>query len=378
MKGSPLRPRLRAGLALAAVGLLVVWLWPRDPVPPPVEAPLERRAPAAVAPPPAPPEVALEPRTESLRRLEPEESEPVRRLRDLAADYRAQADFPGWSHAIDDGVDPVVRDRTPSAQRSIPSDLSPVLVIRAEQISFEAPQPIVIHAALEDPDGRIVADAIRGELRDLEGAVVWSGAFQLVLAGEDGAPGPSYSAQFVPQLPDTSRTNGIYTIEVVAAIGDQERAATTSLLYGEPRAKLTGRFEDRIEDGSLRIDAEVEVFDASRFHLEGTLAVPAGRAIAWGQFARHLEPGIHWLPLTFHGLAVSRSGADGPYELRSLALQATGEMPGQKNDLWTNAHRTAAYAADEFTTEGFGDAHLIELAERLERRASERARSAPR
>ena len=115
------------------------------------------------------------------------------------------------------------------------------------------------------------------------------------------------------------------------------------------------------------IEAQVEVDDASRFHLEGTLATLDGTLLAWSQSAATLGPGLGWIPLTFYGLALHEMGRDGPYRLRFAALTTTGEMPNQKSALVRDGHVTAFYRAGDFRTDAFEDPDLIDAAERLER-----------
>ena len=88
--------------------------------------------------------------------------------------------------------------------------------------------------------------------------------------------------------------------------------------------------------------------------------------IAWAQNASTLPAGTHWLPITYYGLVFHEKGVDGPYVVKSMALSTTGEMPNQKNDVVTNAFRTAAYRTDQFSDKPFDDPVLLETARRLE------------
>jgi hypothetical protein len=363
------RNRNRIGLwgavALAAALLATALLWPRAPHAP------------------TPPQVAAAP--EPLASFDPEPAAPapepalaeivavadgfVPLAHDAARDYRERADFPEWSFAIEDGIDPLERDRSVSPQRSHPADLVPVLVVEPEQVSFEAPRPVVIRARLEDGTTLALPRSIRGEVRDVSGETRASVRFEDDGVGFDAAEDDRlYTATFTPGEGGIPEMQGAYLIEVIAKVetDPEPRVAVSGFLYSVPKAELTGRFRDHAAAGSLVVEAELEVFEASRFHLEATLASETGRALAWAQEARALSTGSHWVPLSFYGLALQRAGVDGPYRLRSIALQSTDEMPARKSDLLTDAHTTAFYRANEFTRDPFGDAELLEAAERLE------------
>ena len=176
-----------------------------------------------------------------------------------------------------------------------------------------------------------------------------------------------FTTVLAPSREQARDYKGAQLVEVHAeTLAGELRTAATGFLYSFPLAHLTGRYRDTLADGSLRVDAEVAVEETSRFHLEATLAGADGAPIAWSQNAMVLEPGTAWIPLTFYGLVLHDAKVDGPYVLRSVALSTTGEMPNQKNDVVTDAFRTAAYRADQFSDKPFDDPVLLETARRLE------------
>lgn len=358
---------LWGAVAIAAALLITALLWPRArPTPRTARAPVAA-APRAPVPVPSVPEAAGE--TEWLE-VVPDGVVPL--ARSAALDYRQRAEFPEWSFATDDGIDPLERDRTVSPQRSHPADWVPVLVVQPEQVSFAAPRPVIIRARLEDGAQLVPAQSLRGDIRDSAGTTRASVRFEDDGEGFDAAADDNdYTASFFPGEGGIPEMQGAYLIEVIAKVDSdpEPRVAVSGFLYSVPKAELTGRFRDRASSGSLVVEAELEVFEAGRFHVEATLASAAGRALAWAQEARSLGVGTHWLPLSFYGLSLQRSGVDGPYRLRSIALQSTDEMPPRKSDLLANAYTTAFYRSNEFTRDPFGDTDLIEAAERLERGA---------
>jgi len=290
-----------------------------------------------------------------------------------ARDYRERARFPRWSHSIADGVDPIERDRFITPGRSMPEDMRPVLVVVPRSANFEAPSPVVFEVRLEASPGVNVGPArLSGEVRDERLERVWTLDLRDDGEGQDRRPDDFvYTASFVPGEDGVPEMKGAYLVEVLAETPEGEpRSATTGFLYSVPLGRLSGRYRERVEGGNLVIECEVEVDEASRFHLEGTLSSADGVPIAWAQSAARLEAGPRWMPLTFFGLSIRASGRDGPYTLRSLALSTTGEMPNQKNEVVHNAFTTRAYPAKYFSAEPYDDPQLIDEAERLEGGAS--------
>ncbi len=286
-----------------------------------------------------------------------------------AEDYRRRARFPRSSQPIEDGVDPIARDRevTPGKSEG-PEGHDPTLVVYPARTGFEAPNPIVIYAYLVRDGRKVDAREIRGEVRSQDGTPLATLAFS-----DDGRAGDAvandfvYTAVLTPTRDAIPVLKGAQLVEAKARTrGDEERVATTGFLYSVPKAHLTGRFRDALADGHLIVEAELAVVEAGRFHLEATLASMDGTPIAWAQEAAELGPGTAWMPLTYWGLALRERGVDGPYVVRSAALSTTGEMPNQKNDVLEFAYVTRGYAAAQFSDQAFNDPDLLDAANRLE------------
>ncbi len=280
-----------------------------------------------------------------------------------AADYRRRARFPPSSAPLAPGdADPIVRDReiSPVTAKG-PNGDEPTLVVYPTQMSFESPGPVVLQAYLAVGSRRVPAREIRGTL--LTEAQEPVGEFDYL---DDGS-GLGTATLTLPEEA-APRLSASYLVKVRAVTrGGEERLAATSFQYARPHAQLTGAYRDAVVDGSLVVGAEVEVREAGRFHLEATLyAADGGEKLVWAQTATQLEPGRHWLDLSFYGLALRERGVDGPYLVRYLALSTATEMPNAKNTLVENAHRTGAWRAAAFTDRPFGDPDLLEAADRLE------------
>jgi hypothetical protein len=297
-----------------------------------------------------------------------------------ANEYRKLARLPESTRALEGDADPVAESRevTP-AHAAGPNGADPALTAFPSQVSYEAPERVVLYAFFTSGGRNVPAESLGAELlSERRGSVA-----KLVMndEGRDGdetAGDLVYSASWQPPDKEMSELRGSYVASVRGTAADlEERAVGTGFLYSVPLARPTGRFRDTLVDGSLRLDVEIEVFAAGRFHAEAVLASQSGSPIAWAQNARAFEPGMQWLPIDFYGLVFREKGIDGPYVLSSLALSTTGEMPNQKNRLLRDAYTTRAYAAADFTDRPFEDPGMVEAARRAERDAPAHTTAGP-
>lgn len=359
---------MAGGTAVLLLGVAAWLAWSRAEGPAPVAAPPPAAEPAQAPTPEAPAALGLDAEEGRAELAEALEGMPrPGALGEVAArSYRERARFPPWTEPIRNGVDPLLRDRTVTPGHSFPRDVEPALWAEPAAASFEAPGPVILRARLVEDGGLVPARSIEGEIRTQAGEVVGRLDFR-----DHGSEGDESAGDLVytAHLPG-ARAEGLagsYLVQVDALTREgAERTAVTGFLYSAPASQLTGRFRDEVVDGNLVIEAELEVLEESRFHLEGTVGARGGEPLAWAQNATSLPPGRHWLPLTFYGLALRESGRDGPYRLLSVGLSTTGTMPNHPNDLVRNAHVTEAYRADRFTSQSFGDPGLLGAARQLE------------
>ena len=121
-----------------------------------------------------------------------------------------------------------------------------------------------------------------------------------------------------------------------------------------------------IVDGNLVIAAQVDVQEAGRFHLAGTLYTLQGEPVGTARAAAQLQPGRQWINLSFYGLMFHDRNVAGPFHLGALAFSATSRMPNALNDLVENAYVTKPFKLAVMTARPFGDVKLLDAAARLE------------
>lgn len=91
-------------------------------------------------------------------------------------------------------------------------------------------------------------------------------------------------------------------------------------------AKFTGNFKERIDAGSLIIEAEVQVFMAGRYTIEANL-FSEDRPVAVARTDERLQTGTHYVQLKFFGKIFHDRGANGPYLLKGLrGIQDTAAL----------------------------------------------------
>ncbi len=299
--------------------------------------------------------------------------------RQTAKEYRELARYPESSRPLKRGDgDPVRAKRTATVQTaSGPEGKGPALSVWASKVSYEAGQRVELFARLERVVGRGAAAArvasLDGEIADEAGSLISAFDYRDDGRGGDRRAGDGvYSASV--DLPKGGDDVGFgaasYRVRARArlATGDL-REAFGGFLASRPAARLTGHYRDELRDGDVVVAAEIEVLASGRFHLAGTLYDRDGQPLGLAQAAAQLEPGRHWIELTYYGLMFQERQAEGPFRLGSLALATTTTMPNALNDLVEDAHTTRRYRLESLRATPFGEAKLLEAARRLEREA---------
>lgn len=383
------RRPLSIAVVVAVVGLAAVWLLRPAPAPPPPIAAKATPTPIALAEATAEPTRAPERqvvRTETY--FEPVDESRItgEQAKAAAARYRKAARFPRTSRPLEDGLDPISTSRQPKIDfEGDAKHPEPRLLAYPSITSFEAPGDVVIYAEVvelrmaerHDEDGkptgretlqqfRTGANSMRGVLQTNEGVVVAPLAFY-----DDGTHGDAqakddyWTAKYTPDPDRPKEFRGQYQVVVQAeSLKGDELTATTSFVYSVQIAHLTGNYRDSIVDGNLQIEAEVEVEEAGRFRVEGTLVTTnEAKMITYGYGDANLVPGTHWVPITYYGLNFHDMKAPGPYSMWSVMLSTLDGDVAQESDVVPNAHTTKAYAVEDFGDQPFNDPEYMQKAD---------------
>lgn len=289
-----------------------------------------------------------------------------------ARDYEARARYPESSRALTVGeVDPIRAKRVPAPHSLATPEVDGLLTVWSSKVSFEAGEPVVLHVAVTDlPDDVVAKTRVTGEVVDADGQVLGKVTYRdrgwLDEESGDGV----FTGFFrfpIARIPDLAESF-LVRVEAEKPDGSVLKAAS-GFLYSNPHARLTGQYSEELVDGNLVISAEVEVSREGRFHLAGTLYDVTGRPVGWAQAAEMLEPGTHWIPLSYYGLMFHEVDARGPFVLGSVALSTTSGMPNALSNLVESPYRTRVYGTESFRAQPYGDAALLESAQRLKTEA---------
>lgn len=380
------RPLLIAVL-VAMAGLVAIVLSRRAPAPPPPVVATVTATPIAVAAAPEPTRVPERTIVRTETYFEPVDESKItgEQAKAAAERYRKAARFPRTSRPLEDGLDPIGTSRHPKVDfEGDEKHPEPRLLAYPSITNFEAPGDVVIYAEVVElrmteslgDDGkagrerlqqvRTGANSMRGVLQTADGVMISPLAFH-----DDGTHGDAqaeddfWTATYTPDPDRPNEFRGQYQVVVQAeSLKGDEISAATSFVYSVQIAHLTGQYRDAIVDGDLQIEAEVEVEEAGRFRVEGTLVTTAdAKMITYAYAEAQLGPGTHWVPLIYYGLNFHDMKAPGPYSLFSVMLSTLDGALVQESDVVPNAHTTKAYAIDDFGSEPFNDPELMQKAD---------------
>ncbi len=290
--------------------------------------------------------------------------------RETAQEDRVRARYPESSRALGQGeADPLRAERIPTrASLAGPEGAEPTLSVWNSAIAYEAGRPVDLFASLTDRGTAAKALAITGDVVDEAGAILARFDYRDDGLAPDVAAGDGvWSARLAAPQKFAAGRGGSFLVRVLATTAKGEpRQAAGGFLYGRPGARTTGNVRDAVVDGNLRVEVELDVLAAGRYHVAATIYDRSGLAVGIAQAAARLEPGQRWLVLDYYGLMFHEKKAQGPFRVGTLALTTAGAMPNVLSDLAFDVHTTRSYRAEQFTNAAFADPARLEHARRLE------------
>jgi len=142
-----------------------------------------------------------------------------------------------------------------------------------------------------------------------------------------------------------SLQHGLYQVRVTTETNITGAVAFT---LADEQARLTGRYRDHIENGHLRVDAEVQSESQGTYFLRATLYADGAEGGLFTQRRTELKPGRQWVALFFHGYMFRQLALDGPYRLQNITLQRIS-FPASTGTLTQPGYRTDAYSHQDFS-----------------------------
>jgi hypothetical protein len=141
----------------------------------------------------------------------------------------------------------------------------------------------------------------------------------------------------------------------------------TLRLFHTPSSRIPGRLgplRDRLHEGSLRLELEVELARAGFYRFDANVYDASGQPVAFVAFKGELEPGPQVVPLDVYGKVLRDAGAPGPYEVGEIRGYRflDGQYPDREHLAGLpERHQTAAYALEAFTDTPFVSEHELRL-----------------
>lgn len=345
------------GLAALAVLVLVSLLWPKATGPSPShedEAVTQASAPPADAPMRAPPPtVPPTPGTVMAESTPPPESPPPGTT-PATPPEAPPIELPPTTQVLAEEFYPGTTD-----WEGVPVDETQKYQLRILPLRYNvvAPMPIAVLLEIIDRQGRrqplpnpqVRVRALDDEKRPWIDVPVKDDG-----SGADARAGDlQYTATLYPTREQKKLLLGRVLVEgTVDVPGVGVRTIPAVLIYTVgPRAKLTGRWNDSVRNGHLRLEAELEVEEAGLFTLMAQVFGPSLEPLAWVKTTEKLGKGRGTLTLEVFGKVLHDLGVDGPYRVRQVLLSRDYENSGDYDPGETveEAHQTKPYLAREFS-----------------------------
>ena len=169
--------------------------------------------------------------------------------------------------------------------------------------------------------------------------------------------GVRYRARFNVGGAHVELREGTYTARVTTT----ERLAQSLAFTMRPAyARVTGGYRDRLEQGHLLVEVEVDAFEEGDYYVFGSLYTDDDIPMGSAETTQHLSAGTHWMALQFFGRLVHDAGRDGPFRLAHVSV-AKRTFPLSQGvdadpDYWTQRYPLSALATEPYyhldTTDG--------------------------
>jgi hypothetical protein len=168
-----------------------------------------------------------------------------------------------------------------------------------------------------------------------------------------------YAARYAPARGSDPGEDEVLQLEVTwqLADGTGKPVHDRMLIHDTPApaASFTGRFTDQLEDGSLRVDVEVDSTRAGAAQISANLFGSDGEPpVATALASPTLPRGRSWVTLSFYGLALRERGISGPYVVKTVRghfPSTTSAGRGGEIARFAGSYTTHAYPLSSFTTQ---------------------------
>lgn len=259
----------------------------------------------------------------------------------LIEDHEQFKRYPEGNAAIADAQrDPVLQRYEVDERTTMNEDKSAGLTIWSDKKFYLKDETVNIYAFIQNNEGKKLAVNLTANLLGTNQQKITPLTF-------DNAGNNLYQARIpLAQLSSSQITAGIYKV----LVNNTEYKITDALTFTltQPDIELTGEYKDSIDnEGRLIIQAQVLASTSSQYYIQASLYSGTQVPIGVTQSSTQLNPGLHWLPLSFSGQMIKDAGESGPYVLKNVSL-AKVTIPMMRAPLIQPGFITDSYALDEF------------------------------
>jgi len=246
--------------------------------------------------------------------------------------------YPEGNAAITDAEhDPIMQRYAVDERTTMSEDKSKGLTIWADKKFYLKEETVTVFAYVQDNEGNKLNAEFKAQLLDSQQHTIRNLVFEATSHA-------MYQTQI--ELANIQGGAGIYKILINSPEHNLTDGVTFTLT--QPDIELTGEFKEHINsDGELVFEVQTLVSSRNQYYLQASLYSSTQVAIGASQSSSQLDPGLHWLPLSFSGLMIKDAGESGPYVLKNVSL-AKVTIPMMRTPLLQPNFTTDSYGLDEF------------------------------
>jgi len=244
--------------------------------------------------------------------------------------------------------DPLIKGYAIDERTTVSEDKTAALTVWSDQKYYLRGDLVTVQAYITNDKGTRIPSNYAAQLIFDESKSIQ----QLELQDKDGDS--IYETSFIAdQVNEKDLLAGIYKVLIMS--DTSELIDSVAFVLADPEATFTGNYRDSLtSDGSLKIEAEVEVTSKDRFYFQASLYTELGDPIGGNQMTLNLDKGKSWVPFEFYGLMMHDSKVGGPYLLKNLSL-ARVTMPMQRAPLIHPNYYTQPYELSVFSNQKYAD-----------------------
>jgi|GEM_PF-1016901 len=168
--------------------------------------------------------------------------------------------------------------------------------------------------------------------------------------------GKDYTSTITPSELNLNNYYGRFFLKIQFKVGDAIKKTGLVFQYlpeSTIPAEFTGTYNEETKNGSLIINAQINVKKEGFYIINANLFDASGEPVAYSIYKKNLSKGINYVELLFFGKVLRDSRRSGPYVLKNLRGYLL--LPGQNPDKQVMTQVLKAYTTKEYDADSFSD-----------------------